>query len=85
MNPKDIALLELLTKFSHAIEVTPPTTKDIGHWWRNTLEEISDHWLLDIKEYGLFSKERSPLTKTMHIMLLNQIEKRKLVLVNTLA
>lgn len=79
MSEKENRLLNLLTEISIELGITPPFSKDIGEWWSNGLEEISDSLLLDIKEFGLFSKSSIPKLQKMHQLSLAQIEKRQLL------
>ncbi len=84
MGEKDEKLLVALNEFSEMVNITPPSyTNDIGEWWERGLQEMSDYWLQDLREFGMFSRCNNKVLQKMHSMLLEQIEKRQLL--NTLA
>ncbi|MFJ3386336.1 MULTISPECIES: hypothetical protein [unclassified Lysinibacillus] len=82
MNEKEKRLLMLINDFSECIGVSPPKTIDVGHWWQEAVEKMSDFQLLDLKCYGFLSKSNQPNIKRMNQLLIKQIEKRQLL--NTL-
>jgi len=82
MNEKEKRLLMLINDFSKCIGVSPPKTCDVGYWWQEAVEKMSDFQLLDLKNYGFLSKSNQPNLKRMNQLLIKQIEKRQLL--NTL-
>lgn len=79
MKQSEVALLELLIRFSYAIEVEPPTTTDVGAWWAQALKEIKDYWLFDLLEHGIFTIKKNKTTNMMREMLIKEAEKRQLL------
>jgi len=82
MSEKEEKLLMLINDFSKCIGVSPPKTTDVGYWWQEAVEKMSDFQLLDLKNFGFLSKSNQPYLKWMNQLLIKQIEKRQLL--NTL-
>lgn len=73
-------LLNLLFELSETISVTPPTSIfNIIDWWKNTLNEINDYWLIDFIEFKLFFNSETPIVQKMYNMLLEQCKEREIL------
>lgn len=78
MSEKEERLLTLINDFSKVIGVSPPKSCDVGHWWQEAIEKMSDCQLLDLKNFGFLSKSNQPNLNRMYQLLIKQIEKRQL-------
>lgn len=83
MHQKDIELYKIVIEFSYVLEVTPPKTTDIGHWWDKALKEMTDFWVFTLLENGAFTLNLSKAVRNMRQKLVEEAYYRNLV--NTLA
>ena len=78
MNNDTNRIVVIFTELSEELKINPPTNADIDTWWCESLEEMSNHHLLILKEFILPFLSNEVELKKMYQSLIEQIRKRQL-------